>query len=314
MSGNLSNPKPGYTVGKAARSGARRGGRPRRGEAGRGEAGRVGAGRDGAGRGGAMRPENNPPLRFPRNRKTNVLVIFRKHEHKIKCKPNRGTQRAVDRRFISGTAAALRPWLLTCGLLHVYVQAKTLTYHGRVGTGRRTAGWRGGAGAGNGTPTDRFVQETTVPRTPRRSKTTLLGESLEARTKGTLWKPRVLSPHRFTWDFVCSCFRKIIQDSCLPFSEGNRNGCLLGEPTCRRPVQPRTAGLRPFAVRRPVWSSPWYVRVLDSAGHARHIREPSWGKSDWVFAGYHSHRSATDFSARTLAPHCCRACPGGVLP
>ena len=43
--------------------------------------------------------------------------------------------------------------------------SKTRTYHGRVESGR-TAGRRGGAGQ-DGTPTKRFAQETSVPRTLR---------------------------------------------------------------------------------------------------------------------------------------------------
>ena len=44
------------------------------------------------------------------------------------------------------------------------VESKTRTYHGLVGSGRRTAGRGGGAGQDR-TPTERFAQETTVPRT-----------------------------------------------------------------------------------------------------------------------------------------------------
>ena len=46
---------------------------------------------------------------------------------------------------------------------------------------------------------------------------------------------------------------------------GKGNGCLLGEPTCRRPVLPGHALPRP-AVHRPAPTRPWYVRVLDSTG------------------------------------------------
>ena len=45
------------------------------------------------------------------------------------------------------------------------VESKTRTYHGRVGSGR-TAGRRGGARQ-DGTPTEQFAQETSVPRTPQ---------------------------------------------------------------------------------------------------------------------------------------------------
>ena len=44
------------------------------------------------------------------------------------------------------------------------VEFKTRKHHGRVGSGR-TAGRRGGAGQ-DGTPTEQFAQETSVPRTP----------------------------------------------------------------------------------------------------------------------------------------------------
>ena len=46
-----------------------------------------------------------------------------------------------------------------------FVESKTRTYHGRVESGRM-AGRRGGAGQ-NGTPTEHFAQETSVPRTPQ---------------------------------------------------------------------------------------------------------------------------------------------------
>ena len=46
--------------------------------------------------------------------------------------------------------------------------------------------------------------------------------------------------------------------------EGKRDGCLLGEPTCRRPVLPGPALPRGLAVRRRTPTRLWYVQVLDS--------------------------------------------------
>ena len=45
---------------------------------------------------------------------------------------------------------------------------------------------------------------------------------------------------------------------------GAKDGCLLGEPICRRPGLPGPAPPRRPAVRRPDPTCPWYVRVLDS--------------------------------------------------
>ena len=42
--------------------------------------------------------------------------------------------------------------------------------------------------------------------------------------------------------------------------EGKRVGCILGEPTRRRPVLPVLAQARRPAVRRPAPTRPWYVR------------------------------------------------------
>ena len=78
------------------------------------------------------------------------------------------------------------------------IESKTRTYHGRVGTGRRTAGWRGGDGQ-HRTPTGRPAQETTVPRIPpRQPKTVLLGVSLEARTSEIPFKPMGEQKQRLT--------------------------------------------------------------------------------------------------------------------
>ena len=53
---------------------------------------------------------------------------------------------------------------------------------------RSGAARRSGAGQ-DGTPTGRFAHETTVPLAPRGSKTTVLNDSPEARTKEILCKP-----------------------------------------------------------------------------------------------------------------------------
>ena len=49
---------------------------------------------------------------------------------------------------------------------------------------------------------------------------------------------------------------------CLRCPGGNRDGCFLGGPIRRRPVLPCPTLPRPSAVRRPVPTRPWYVRVL----------------------------------------------------
>ena len=48
--------------------------------------------------------------------------------------------------------------------------------------------------------------------------------------------------------------------------EGKRDGCLLGEPTRRRPVRPDLARTRQHAMRRLDTTRPLYVGVLDSSG------------------------------------------------
>ena len=48
---------------------------------------------------------------------------------------------------------------------------------------------------------------------------------------------------------------------------GTRDRCLLGEPNCRRPFWPRRRAVRLTAPTRP-----WYVRVLESAGHNLFVR------------------------------------------
>ena len=84
-------------------------------------------------------------------------------------------------------------------------------------------------------------------------------------------QPRVnllsFSSIRFTYHFVCSCFRRVVQDSCLRCPgdsgglEGKGNDCLLGEPTRRRPCPAWPRSASPPAVRRPARTRPWYVRV-----------------------------------------------------
>ena len=62
-----------------------------------------------------------------------------------------------------------------------------------------------------------------------------------------------------------SYFKTVVFDA-LEVLESKRSGCLLGEPTRRRPVLPSPAPPRRPAVRRPDPTRPWYVRVLDSTG------------------------------------------------
>ena len=67
----------------------------------------------------------------------------------------------------------------------------------------------------------------------------------------TAGQPLISFLHRFTWDFVCSCFRKVVQDSVFDSLEGKTEGCLLARSTRRRPVLPSPAPPRRPAVRRP---------------------------------------------------------------
>ena len=123
---------------------------------------------------------------------------------------------AVDKRFISRTRSALRSQLLTVGptpscrcnrypckacpgkeskaaWFHTVVEFKTLTYHWRVGAGRRTAGRWGGAGQGRmgrrrvGSP--RKQSTLLPPRASRASKATVLNVSSEARNNRTPMYP-----------------------------------------------------------------------------------------------------------------------------
>ena len=128
-----------------------------------GRAQRSAAGRDGggagAGRSGA--PKGRPSISSPRAPKPNIL---------------------------DDSSTARTP-----------VETKTWTYHGRVRIGRRTAGRRGWAGTGRtgrrrvGSP-----RRQPSPLPSRRSKKTLLGVSLEARTKETLCKPKEEQNPRLT--------------------------------------------------------------------------------------------------------------------
>ena len=93
-------------------------------------------------------------------------------------------------------------------VIYTRVESKTRTYHGQVGTGRRTAGRRGGAGLGR--VGRRWVslprrQPSLIPS--RRSKKTLLGMSLEARTKETLCKPMEEQNVRLTRGLFVVCPR-----------------------------------------------------------------------------------------------------------
>ena len=58
----------------------------------------------------------------------------------------------------------------------------------------------------------------------------------------TAGEPRVLFPHRFKCDFVCPCFRGVIQDSCDAL-EGKKDGVSwanrpIGVPSCPAPSCP----------------------------------------------------------------------------
>ena len=67
----------------------------------------------------------------------------------------------------------------------VDVESKTRTYHGRVGSGRRTAGRLGRAGLDR-TLTDRFAQETTVPRASKASKTNCPEQLFRSTSNGNI--------------------------------------------------------------------------------------------------------------------------------
>ena len=67
------------------------------------------------------------------------------------------------------------------------VESQTRTYHERIGSGR-TAGRRGEAGQ-DGTPTEQFALETTVPRTSQGIEDMSPERTPEARTIEILCKP-----------------------------------------------------------------------------------------------------------------------------
>ena len=73
-------------------------------------------------------------------------------------------------------------------------------------------------------------------------------------------------PHRFTWDFVCPCFRRVVQDSCLrcPCGQEGRSSPGRTVPSASRPAPPRRAAPSRPAIHRPAPTGPWYVRVLGS--------------------------------------------------
>ena len=77
-------------------------------------------------------------------------------------------------------------------------------------------------------------------------------------------QPDVLFLQRFTLDFLCSCFRRVVQDSCFRcFGRQEGQGVSwvnrpVGVPLYQAPPRP--------AVRRSDPTRPWCVRVLDSTG------------------------------------------------
>ena len=101
---NLSNPKPGHTTGESRRGGARRGGR-------------AGPGRTRRGADGSVRPGNERLSCPPGHGRQLSWTSLRKHEQansyiNLRRNKTRGWQ-PVHPRFITGTASALRSWLLT---------------------------------------------------------------------------------------------------------------------------------------------------------------------------------------------------------
>ena len=79
--------------------------------------------------------------------------------------------------------------------------------------------------------------------------------------RGPADKPRVLLLHRFTSGFLCSCFQGHVQEGCIR-SSGEEEGRLFPGQTDPSAARPRPAP--PSAMRRPVPTRPWYVRVLNS--------------------------------------------------
>ena len=91
-------------------------------------------------------------------------------------------------------SAAYSPQLRHPFVAQILVEAKTRTYHGRVGTRRRTAIRRGWAGTGK-TGRRRVGSPRRVPaRYPPDGWKKNLGVSLEAQTKETLCKPMGTKP------------------------------------------------------------------------------------------------------------------------
>ena len=64
-------------------------------------------------------------------------------------------------------------------------------------------------------------------------------------------QPRALFLHRFTWDFLCSCFRRDVHNFCLWFASGSKGLFSPSEPTRRHPVLPGPASPPPRRARSP---------------------------------------------------------------
>ena len=154
--------------------------------------------------------------------------------------------RLLENQFIRGTTAYLRSWLPTSVPFFPDMPCmKRFTKTNR----RRYTGQQPGMKSG---------------RCPADNRLSTAGQTV------------IVFPHWFTLGFACSCSPKDVQDSL----EGSMDGCLLSETTRRRPVLPVPAPPRHPAVRRSAPTRPWYVRVLDSAGHAKHTREISSPRQD----------------------------------
>ena len=166
MSGNasnLSNPKPGHTTGGSGRS-ARR-------------SGWAGSGKIGCQQNGSPRKQKSTvPSKAWKKRRFNVPPEARTSE--ILCKPTgeqnprliTGLSAGREALFVPGCRPVEQRLFVFVNPFHArhvreLVESKTQTYHGRVASGR-TAGRRSGT-AQDGTPTERFAQETSVPRTPQ---------------------------------------------------------------------------------------------------------------------------------------------------
>ena len=133
-------------------------------------------------------PRTHPILLPSRiSEKTIVGVSLQARTIEFLCNP----MEEQKPRLIGGTTSALRSLLLTripsLNCLSRPVECKTRTYHGRVGVGRRAAGWPGDAGpcsSGRRPNSSSRRQPTTLPS--RASRTTVLNVSEHEQRKSNV--------------------------------------------------------------------------------------------------------------------------------